>query len=277
VFFGSDILLITDDASLRQTLDAMLRDQVNSTVATISSSAAAEEVLRRAPKLILVHDHVRSRDALHLCVEIIRNCSSRVVLISSDASRAADAYEVGISDFLMLPLRRQRVQTCLSRALTAAPFMRKKLHVMSGGPPKPPLRFKSRHGFIFVQDSEIVWISAAGNYLELHCVSGTHRVRGTLMETCARLENHRQFLRVHRSIVVNAEYLREIRSWGVDEYVVVLDDAKELPVSRKDVVDEWVASTRGLPGESGCCSIHASDRPGGTALQRDNPPEARIS
>ncbi|ABF42893.1 transcriptional regulator, LytR/AlgR family [Candidatus Koribacter versatilis Ellin345] len=277
MLFGSDILLITDDVSLRQVLDLMLRDQVNSPVATISSGSAVQEVMRRAPRLVLVHDRVRSLDGLHIATEILKSCPAKVVLIASDASRAADAYELGITDFLMLPLRRQRVLNCLTRALSAAPFLRKKLHVISGGPAKPPLRFKSRHGFIFVQDSEIVWISAAGNYLELHCVSGTHRVRGTLLETCARLENHRQFLRVHRSIVVNAEYLREVRSWGVDEYVVVLDDAKELPVSRKDVIDEWVASTRGLPSEDGCCRIDEAAQISGRTIKTDPQPEARIS
>ena len=277
VFFGSDILLISDDVSLRQTLDMMLRDEVNSPVRAISGSAAIQEVVRRAPRLVLVHDRLRSHEGMQVCMEVLKNCQTKVVLIASDASRAADAYEVGIHDFLMLPLRRQRVLACITRALSAPAFIRKKLHVIGSGMPKPPLRFKSRHGFIFVQDSEIIWISAAGNYLELHCVSGTHRVRGTLLETCARLENHRQFLRIHRSIVVNAEYLREIRSWGVDEYVVVLDDAKELPVSRKEVVDEWVASARGLPSEPDSDSLEDAAKIMGRLPEGSEPAEARIS
>ena len=86
-----------------------------------------------------------------------------------------------------------------------------------------------------------MWISAAGNYLEIHCVTETHRVRGTVCNTSAQLSEYPQFLRIHRSIIANANYVREVRSSGIGDYFVVLNDFRELPVSRKQIVEDWIS------------------------------------
>ncbi len=65
-----------------------------------------------------------------------------------------------------------------------------------------------------------------------------------MADASERLERYPQFLRIHRSIVINADYLREVKSSGTGDCVVVLNDLQEFPVSRKHVLDEWMSLTR---------------------------------
>jgi LytTr DNA-binding domain/Protein of unknown function (DUF1272) len=91
---------------------------------------------------------------------------------------------------------------------------------------------KCKGRIVFLDLDEIEWIEAAGNYLRLHTRSETYVVRDTLAQFAHRLESQR-FLRIHRSIIVNARYIRELKPWHTGEYVLTLTNGKELTLSRK--------------------------------------------
>lgn len=70
---------------------------------------------------------------------------------------------------------------------------------------------------------EIVYLKAAGNYTEVRTRSRTHTIYGTLKALFAQLPQE-QFVRVHRSYVVNLQHVRAVRGGAV-----LLDDA-QLPL-----------------------------------------------
>lgn len=238
---ASDMLLIADDSTLRNTLNGMLGSSHEAILPVLTGAALIDEVVRRGPRIVLVQDDLRGRDGLQFAAEILKVQRSTVVLIARSERRAVDAYEAGITDFLLSPLRRERLLATLARA-----NQRMQAPLRPSGEARPLLRFRSKRGFMFVRDAEIVWIGAASNYLEVHCIAEAHRVRGTMENVSRQLQGYPQFLRIHRSIIINADYLREVRSSGNGDSVVVLNDCRELPVSRKDILDEWIARVRDL-------------------------------
>jgi DNA-binding LytR/AlgR family response regulator len=249
VEFASDVLLIADDSSLRKTVSFILSDYLKSPVPIVSGTTALHEVIRSRPRIVFIQDDLRGSDGIRLGEEILTARQSTVVLIARNQARAVDAYAAGIPDFLLTPLNRERLLAALSRGLQRTSPPRGSWRTEHAAPSRPPMRFKSKRGFIFLRPAEIVWISAAANYLDIHTADANHRVRGTLAETCERLKEYRQFLRIHRSIVINADYMRRLRSTGIGEWAVVLNDLRELPVSRRHVLDEWISSTRSMPSE----------------------------
>lgn len=249
MILAPDILLIADDSSLCKTVNSMLNEHVKSPVAFVSGMVAMAEVIRRRPRIVFIQDDLRGADGIRLGKEILNRRQSTVVLIARNELRAVDAYEAGIPDFLLTPFRRERLLAALSRGLQRVDAQRSRGWTRTPQASRPPLRFKSKRGFVFIRHDEILWISAAANYLDIHCAEGSHRVRGTLAETASRLSDHRHFLRIHRSILINASYLREVCSSGTGDCVAVMHDFRELPVSRKHVLDEWMVSTRNLPAE----------------------------
>ena len=79
--------------------------------------------------------------------------------------------------------------------------------------------------------SEVDWLGAAGNYVELHVGSRSHLLRRT-MKNIEGLLDPRRFLRIHRATIVNSGRIKElrVRSWG--GYDVVLHDGVRLTSSR---------------------------------------------
>jgi len=90
---------------------------------------------------------------------------------------------------------------------------------------------KSAGRIFFLSVDEIDWIEAADNYARIHSGRDTHLVRETLQALEARL-NPEQFLRIHRSTIVNVSRIRELQPLFHGDYSVRLKDGTELTLSR---------------------------------------------
>jgi two-component system LytT family response regulator len=83
----------------------------------------------------------------------------------------------------------------------------------------------------FVQAVDVDWIEADHNYIILHVGEAKHRLRATIRNVVEELDPKR-FVRIHRSVVVNVERIREIQSWFGGDYVAILRNGAKLKVSR---------------------------------------------
>ena len=90
---------------------------------------------------------------------------------------------------------------------------------------------KSSGRIYFVRTQEIDWCEAASNYVRLHVGQQTHLVRGTMGYIESQLDPA-QFVRVHRSTIVNVDRIQELRSSFNGEYVILLHDKTRLTLSR---------------------------------------------
>jgi len=89
---------------------------------------------------------------------------------------------------------------------------------------------------LLVKTIEIDWVEAEGNYARLHVGPRTYEIRETLTTLDQRL-NPRDFLRIHRSTIVNVHRIREIQPWFHGYHVVLLENGQQLRMSRyKDAV-----------------------------------------
>jgi two-component system LytT family response regulator len=84
----------------------------------------------------------------------------------------------------------------------------------------------------FLKIAEIDWIEAEGNYVRLHVGKESHLLRETLNQMEERLDSD-QFLRIHRSTIVNLDRIKELQPWFHGEYRVLLLDGTRLLLSRK--------------------------------------------
>jgi len=91
--------------------------------------------------------------------------------------------------------------------------------------------FKSRGRTLFVPVAHICWIGAEENYVRICTGNESHLLRETISSMEQRLDPH-QFLRVHRSAIVNLRYVKELRSKTRGECMVHLINGQKLPMSR---------------------------------------------
>ncbi len=94
------------------------------------------------------------------------------------------------------------------------------------------LEIKDGARTILLDPAEILWVEAAGNYVELHTAAATHLARGALANFEARLAP-KGFVRVHRSRLVNRARLRAMKPTPSGDLELTLDDGRTLAGSRR--------------------------------------------
>ncbi|MEU7817879.1 LytTR family DNA-binding domain-containing protein [Pseudonocardia sp. NPDC049154] len=171
-----------------------------------------------------------------------------VVFVTAHDDRAVDAYEVGAKDYLLKPLREERLAAALDRIIanraTAVPVE-----------PAPPERDEDEVIPVelagttkLVPRSAVRYVEAQGDYARLHTTEGSHLVRIPLSVLEDRWRDA-GFVRIHRSFLVALPLVTELRLSG-SGYVVRVGsgpDTAELPVSRRhtrELKDRLVRATK---------------------------------
>jgi hypothetical protein len=93
------------------------------------------------------------------------------------------------------------------------------------------IAIKTNGRFLFVFLADIAAIEAKGNYVVLHHTSGSHILR----ESISMLEHHFGlcgFVRINRSVLVNAASVEEIQPWSTGEYVLRVRGGRDYTVTR---------------------------------------------
>lgn len=85
---------------------------------------------------------------------------------------------------------------------------------------------------VFLAPGDILFVEAAGNYIEFHTHTRTHLVRGTLAAWETRL-SQRGFARVHRSRLVNRLHIRATKPTPSGDLEITLDDGRSVLGSRR--------------------------------------------
>jgi two-component system LytT family response regulator len=162
-----------------------------------------------------------------------------VIFTSAYDEYALRAFEVQAFDYLLKPFDGRRFRESLQRARVRVECDRSG-QVERRNLPEPmqtarvaPDRIAVRNNgrVLFVKLADIDWIEAADNYVCLHCGRETHVVRETMNELEARLDPT-QFIRVHRSSIVNLDRVQELQPWFRGDYRVVLRDGTQLTLTK---------------------------------------------
>jgi two-component system, LytTR family, response regulator len=93
------------------------------------------------------------------------------------------------------------------------------------------LIFKSRGRIVLVPVNEIRWIAAEENYVRICTERETHLLRGTMMSFERQLDPD-VFLRVHRSAIVNLQFVRAVDTGAKGDFVVNLHSGHRVAMSR---------------------------------------------
>ena len=151
----------------------------------------------------------------------------QVVFVTAHDNHAVDAFELGAVDYLLKPLREERVRESVRRASAEPDPVRgvedESIAVELGGVTR------------FVLRSTVTHAEAQGDYVRLHTTDGGSHLVRTPLTGLADGWADAGFVRIHRSSAVNLAHVREVRVQAGRCSVVVPsgDDLAELPVSRR--------------------------------------------
>ena len=84
---------------------------------------------------------------------------------------------------------------------------------------------------LLLKVDELTWIEAQGNYVRVHHERGSHLIRETIGELESQL-NPTRFLRIHRSVIVRIDGIKELHPTTHGEYRVILESGTQLTLTR---------------------------------------------
>ena len=147
-----------------------------------------------------------------------------IVFVTAYEEHAVEAFEIGAADYVMKPYRPERLAEAIRRAhqsLQAAP---------STGDEDETIVVELAGVTRYVRRSDVQYVSAHGDYAQLHTAAGEHLVRMPL-HTLAERWAGAGFVRIHRSHLVALDQVRELRGDGGRLSVVLAQVT--LPVARR--------------------------------------------
>jgi two-component system, LytTR family, response regulator len=204
---------------------------------------ARAKIPQLSPDLIFVDVEMPGISGLDLLRALPREQARCIVFLTAHEEYALDAFDVEALDYLLKPIDDARFAACIERARRMLALHRQEANFErlygllrsddkegSGGVIK---RFPVRRGneFTFVQAGDVDWIEGLGDYAGLHVGGRTHLVREPLALLEARLDST-QFVRIHRSTIVQVERVARIEPSANRDAVLTLRDGKTLRVSR---------------------------------------------
>jgi two-component system, LytTR family, response regulator len=161
------------------------------------------------------------------------------IFVTAYHEHAVRAFDVHAVDYLTKPVEKERLQTALARVqekitAKAALLTQSQLaDVLSGLRTTYPSRFLVKDGAreILLPMEDIEWIEAAEYYSCLHSNGRRFMLRETITNLTSRLDP-KQFVRIHRSSLVNLNQIREVYREGLGEGSVILLDGRKLRMSK---------------------------------------------
>lgn len=234
-------VIIDDERLARQRIRRMLSETPDFEVAAeFENSEHGLAYLEENPAELLFLDvQMPGMDGFALLEALAPDRTPMVIFVTAYDEYALRAFEVHAFDYLLKPFDQARFEKTIDRARKQLSndvrsnerlidLLREFRHRN-----QEPARFaiKTPGRLFFVRQEDIDWMEAADNYVNLHVGTETHLIRETMNALEQRLDSHR-FLRIHRSTIVNADRIKELRPWFHGEYVVLLKDGTELTLSR---------------------------------------------
>lgn len=245
-------IVVDDEPLAREKLRGFLESE--SDIEVIAECRDGAEALlaieQEKPDLVFLDVQMPEMDGFEVLDHLDRAHVPTVVFVTAYDQYAIKAFEVHAVDYLLKPFDRERFREALNRARIEierrqVSGMKQRLEALlediESRRSKYPERLvvKSSGRVVFLKVAEIDWVDAAGNYVKLHTGDETLLLR----ETMGRLEERldpRQFLRIHRSTIVNIERIRELQQQFHGDYVVILKSGQRLTLSRsyRDKIQE---------------------------------------
>lgn len=244
------IIICPDQGTRMQVEEVLERQPAFDIIASVESGKEAIAEMQVVPADLIITDinlpDMSGFDVLH---RISPAMHPQYVFLSSTEDYAIKAFEYFAFDYLLKPFTNERLQLTLIK-LREQMYQRRNEHLheklnalfryinpkrdepetKSNGHAKLlPVKMSGR--IYFIHPDDIEYIEAAGYYIEVFANGKKHLLRQSLTQLDEILDNHR-FLRIHRSVIINLHYLKEIIRDGANDFSVRMANDTSFKISR---------------------------------------------
>jgi len=235
------VMVVDDETPARRRLRELLDDcSASLPIAVVGEAANGREALdlmqSAPPDLVLTDIHMPDMDGIELARHLLKLPRPPVVVFTTAFhEHALEAFEVNAVDYLVKPVRVQRLLSALQKVPRLRPLTAERISHL----PSNARRFLSvteRSRVVLVPIDEVLFLKAELKYITIRTKDREY----LLEESLTRLEHEfgHRFVRVHRNCLVARDAIRgferRVNDDGDAHWEVLLNGLDEtLPVSRR--------------------------------------------
>lgn len=231
-------LIVDDEPHARQALQNALARHPEVEVIGLCENGlqAVKAINEQHPQLLFLDVQMPKLDGFDV-LELVQEQIPFVIFVTAYDQYAVQAFEANAIDYLLKPVDPKRLAQAVEKVVA---------RVGMEEPPRlesllaDPVRERELLRRILVRDGSevhvlpvdaVMYIEAADDYVAIHTAENTHIKLDRLSRLQKKLDP-RQFCRIHRSYLLNINYLARIESESKDSRIAILTDKRELPISR---------------------------------------------
>lgn len=239
------VLIVDDEPLARERIrDLLAGDAEIGVIAEAENGRAAlEKIAASLPDVLFLDIQMPHLDGFQMLNALGAECARQIpaiVFVTAYDSYALQAFEFYALDYLLKPFARERFAETLERAKAAvrrppaAPPNSENnrvadlLEELARGKKKTLewITVKKNERILLYRAADIQWIEASANYAQLQFAETRETIRET-MDNLEKSLDAQTFIRIHRSTIVNVNFIKEVQLWFQNEYRIVMKNGKD--------------------------------------------------
>lgn len=201
---------------------------------------ALELVTTFSPDIIFLDINMPGVDGMEVAKQVMATGSKAfIIFVTVETKYAVEAFELDTVDYLLKPFDKSRLWKTMVRVkkrLTAQAAVVKQRQEKHNFPKITKLFLRSEGDIIAINIRDIYFIEKdLEKHTLIHTVNGVHHVSKSITEIEQELSSRPNFVRSHKSYLINMEKVERIKPWGDSSYLVrFINYDKDALISRKN-------------------------------------------
>jgi DNA-binding LytR/AlgR family response regulator len=221
------VLIADDEPVARQ----VLREYVESipSLELAGEAATGSETLQRIlelePDVVLLDQQMPELDGLAVVRSLRGEEMPMIIFVTAYQQHAVEAFEVGAVDYLLKPVRRERLEKAIEKA---------RRHWKGPREAAAPRKIVGKRGsdLYLLDPAEIVAFQAEGELVHIITTTQRYLCDHSIRALEGKLKNS-HFRRVHRGTLINTEHIRRISPLSSKRWLLRMSNGFEAVVSKR--------------------------------------------
>ncbi|WP_078556394.1 LytR/AlgR family response regulator transcription factor [Bacillus alkalicellulosilyticus] len=194
---------------------------------TLSAEEAYEHIKKKTIDLLIADIEMPNLSGYEIA-DIIHSHALNifVIFVTGNSGYAVHAYELNVHDYIMKPYTKERLIKSVERLKEKS-----KKNDIAGR-----LYIKQKNDIHIIQKKDIIFIERSGRSSTIYTTTTEIKTYLTLNELEGELRE-RDFIRSHRSFIINIQYIKNFSLYAKNSYMVAFDGIEEQAMITKDKVD----------------------------------------
>ena len=215
-------IVVDDESHARQALITLLKThpELDVIAECENGKAAVKAVNDLKPQLMFLDIHMPKLDGFEV-LELLNDAAPLTIFVTAHDDYAIQAFEKNALDYLLKPVSKARLAQSIERimqrvAQEAPEIYQAQQHsaALEMNQPSTPIQrilVRDKGDVHVIATKDITAIEAADDYVVIHTAGASHIKQDRLSKLEAQLDSH-QFCRIHRSTLINLDYLQGIET-----------------------------------------------------------------